>query len=332
MADEELSQDDIDNLFSGGNEDEDKDIQNQETKSSDAASKGDINPALNNFANLFNSSLEDVLKTLFSLDVVSKFIDLSIKQKDELQFDEGVFLSCKISIESNELECNLYIKKSFASIMSDLMLMGPGEEKEALEPDDLDALKEMIAQVFGSLQTAFKESEGKEISIEVTNAKEESAELDNAKYYLMNFDIAIPNIKNDIISLFAKKDDVDNAFKQKKEDEPQEVPFEDVEEIQTESPKPTRIPKNTPDNLDIILDIDLDVTIRIGEKHILIKDLLDLREGSIIELEKNIDEPMDILINDKIVAQGVVVVVGGRFGVKITNIDTKEERIKSLGE
>ncbi len=335
---EELSQDDIDSLLNGGDEEEsqektaeekpqEEDIEQQPTDENN----DEIKPILKEFSNALNTSLEEVLKTLFSLSIVSKFIDLNIKEKDDIQFEDGVFFTCKITVDSQDKTCFAYIKKEFASILSDLMLMGPGEAKEQLEPDDLDALKEMLSQVFGNFQTSFKETLGKDITIEIEDVKEEPIEIEDSKYYTMEFDIAIPNIKNDVIRFLAKQDSMDEIFK---EEEPQQedVPFDEVEDTEIQAEEQTSTRKNAPDNLDIILDIDLDVKIRIGEKQILIKDLLDLREGSIIELEKSIDEPMDILINNKVVAQGIVVVVGGRFGVKITNIDTKEERIKSLGE
>ncbi len=331
MANEELSQDDIDSLLNGDGEAEQDD--SKEDLDEDSQDDESINSALSQFAEHMNTSLEDVLKTVFSLEIVSKFTDLSTKKVDELSFEDGVFLSSKINIDSKSANFVVYIKKEFASILSDLMLMGPGEAKEQLEPDDLDAVKEMLSQVFGSFQTAYKEVIGKSVSLEINDVKEESPQLEGGAFYYMEFDVALPNIKNDTIVFFAKKEDVDSVFEDDDTSEG-DVPFEDVEKIEGDNSavESTRKLSKTPDNLDIILDVDLDVKIRIGEKHILIKDLLDLREGSIIELEKNIDEPMDILINNKVVARGVVVVVGGRFGVKITNIDTKEERIKSLGE
>ncbi len=329
MPEEGLSQDDIDSLLSDNNKKDKDENKQEEVKEQQNEESIDINPTLKELTSIVNTSLEDVLKTLFSLDIVSKFIDLNLKQKSDLSFEEGIFISCKLTLNSNSSGLFLFIKKDFASIMSDLMLMGPGEAKEALEDDDLDAIKEMISQVFGNVQTSFKESQGKEISFEVEKIDQEAIELEDSTYYYAEFDIAIPNIKSDIITFIAKKDEMDSIFAEKVE---KEVPFQDVEESTQAAPTQPAVQRpNAPDNLDIILDVELDIEIKIGEKYMLIKDLLNLREGSIIELEKSIDEPMDILINNKVVAQGVVVVVDGRFGVKITNIDTKEERIKSLG-
>ncbi len=326
MVSEELSQDEIDSLFSGGDSKEDD----------------GVNPLVKEFSNLLNTSIEEVLKTAFSLEVVSKFIDLNVKKKEELTFEEGVFLYLNIGIESEKAPCFIYVKKEFASILSDLMLMGPGEPKDKLEPDDLDAVKELFSQVFGSLQTAFKENKQQELSMEISDVTQENRDIEGESFYDMEFDIAIPNIKSDSVSLYIEKEKADALFKQiEKEEEqeaeveaePESVPFENVEtDRETTETPPSSTQNQAPSgNLDLIMDVDLDVKIRIGEKNMLIKDILKLKEGSIIELEKNIEEPMEILINDKVVARGVVVVVGGRFGVKITNIDTKEERIKSLG-
>ncbi len=324
MVSEELSQDEIDSLFSSEEQEE---------------NKNDINPAIKEFANIFNTSLENVLKTAFSLEVVSKFVDLSLKSKEDVSFEEGVFITMELSMDDNKAQCFIYIKKEFASILADLMLMGPGESKENMEPDDLDAIKELFSQVFGNLQTSLKESIQKDLSVEIKDVVEEDEKLSEDSVYDIEFDVAIPNIKSDNISFFANKTQLDNLFIEKEREQETEqeetsetVPFENVENIQEDSKinsiQPPQIPSG---NLDLIMDVDLDVKIRIGEKNMLIKDILHLKEGSIVELEKNIDEPMEILINNKVVAKGVVVVVGGRFGIKITNIDTKEERIKSLG-
>ncbi len=84
-------------------------------------------------------------------------------------------------------------------------------------------------------------------------------------------------------------------------------------------------------NIDLILDVPLEVSVVLGRSKLNIKDVLELGSGSLIELDKLTEEPVEILINGKKVAYGEVVVVDENFGVRITSIISNEDRIKSLG-
>ncbi|MGC9110082.1 MAG: flagellar motor switch protein FliN [Caldimicrobium sp.] len=101
------------------------------------------------------------------------------------------------------------------------------------------------------------------------------------------------------------------------------------------SPSPLKelTPKEegTHPELDFILDIPLEISVEIGRTKMLIKDLLKLNQGSVIELEKFAGEPVEIYVNGKLMARGEVVVVNDRFGVRITEIISAQERIRRLG-
>ncbi len=100
-----------------------------------------------------------------------------------------------------------------------------------------------------------------------------------------------------------------------------------------ESQQKNELAQNLPDskNLEMVLDIPLVVTVELGRTKMLINDLLQLGQGSIIELSKLVGEPLEILINEKLVARGEVVVVHEKFGVRLTDIVSPLERIESLG-
>ena len=85
-------------------------------------------------------------------------------------------------------------------------------------------------------------------------------------------------------------------------------------------------------NIDFILDVPLRISVNLGEAKMVIKDLLQLGQGSVIELEKLAGEPMDVLIGDKLIARGEVVVVNDKFGVRLTDIVSPTERIKQLNK
>jgi flagellar motor switch protein FliN/FliY len=83
-------------------------------------------------------------------------------------------------------------------------------------------------------------------------------------------------------------------------------------------------------NLQFILDIPLQVTVELGRKRLLVHDLLQLSQGSVIELTKQIGEPFEVLINQKLIARGEIVVINDKFGVRITDIISPLERVQQL--
>ena len=83
-------------------------------------------------------------------------------------------------------------------------------------------------------------------------------------------------------------------------------------------------------DIDLILDIPLDVTVEFGSVKLLVNDLLQLGQGSVIELEKPVGELLDIFVNDRLIAKGEVVVLEDKFGIRISDIINPTERIKSL--
>jgi flagellar motor switch protein FliN/FliY len=90
------------------------------------------------------------------------------------------------------------------------------------------------------------------------------------------------------------------------------------------------VPKEAP-NLDFVLDIPLEISVELGRARMLISELLQLGQGSVIELNKLAGEPVEIFINQKLIARGEVVVVNDKFGIKMTDILSPMERVKQLG-
>ncbi len=86
----------------------------------------------------------------------------------------------------------------------------------------------------------------------------------------------------------------------------------------------------TPNDIDFILDIPVQLTVELGRTKIAIKNLLQLAQGSVVELDGLAGEPMDVLVNGCLIAQGEVVVVNDKFGIRLTDIITPSERIRKL--
>ena len=111
----------------------------------------------------------------------------------------------------------------------------------------------------------------------------------------------------------------------------QEVATESEGSAQT--PAPPAVPEiNGPQdsNLDRILDIPLVLSAQLGSTRMLIKDLLQLGPGSIVELEKLAGEPLEVLVNERLVARGEVVVVNEKFGIRLTDVISPTDRVNKL--
>jgi flagellar motor switch protein FliN/FliY len=83
-------------------------------------------------------------------------------------------------------------------------------------------------------------------------------------------------------------------------------------------------------NLDVILDVSVSLSLEVGRTRIPIRNLLQLNQGSVVELERGAGEPLDVYVNGTLIAQGEVVVVNDRFGVRLTDVVSPAERIKRL--
>ena len=86
----------------------------------------------------------------------------------------------------------------------------------------------------------------------------------------------------------------------------------------------------TPANLEAILDIPVTLSVRIGSTKVSIRNLLQLNQGSVVELDRLAGEPLDVLVNGTLVAHGEVVVVNEKFGIRLTDVVSAQERVRKL--
>ena len=84
-------------------------------------------------------------------------------------------------------------------------------------------------------------------------------------------------------------------------------------------------------NIDILLDVELPVSVSFGHSEMQLKDILKLGAGSVIELDKSVNDPVLIVVNHKPIAKGEVVMVDGNYGVRILEVESTADRIRSLG-
>jgi len=107
----------------------------------------------------------------------------------------------------------------------------------------------------------------------------------------------------------------------------QAAPAAVFQDFSNRGPRP-----ETPNDIDFILDIPVQLTVELGRTKIAIKNLLQLAQGSVVELDGLAGEPMDVLVNGCLIAQGEVVVVNDKFGIRLTDIITPSERIRKLNK
>lgn len=93
-------------------------------------------------------------------------------------------------------------------------------------------------------------------------------------------------------------------------------------------PERTNAPQDV--NLDVILDVPVTLSLEVGRARLPIRNLLQLNQGSVVELERAVSEPFDVFVNGTLIAHGEVVVVNDRFGIRLTDVVSPSERIKRL--
>ncbi len=117
----------------------------------------------------------------------------------------------------------------------------------------------------------------------------------------------------------------------KQEAAPAPAPLVDVQTAQFQKMEAGPLTGVKDRKMDMLMDLSLQVSIELGRTTMLIKDILDLQRGSVVEFEKLASEPVDILINGKKMAEGEVVVIEKHFGIRITSLVEAAERVKGLG-
>ncbi|MBR8464321.1 flagellar motor switch protein FliY [Campylobacter sp. faydin G-24] len=203
-----------------------------------------------------------------------------------------------------------------------------GEEEisrnENLGADELDAAKEIISNLLSAFSTAIaaqKQLPKLGFDIVSVNFLGENDTLSLSSYEkLFLFNVKIGDL-NEFVGfvcdkVFAGLLDPSIAKVAKSANKPQSGRGEfDSEEMR---------------NIDLIMDVRLPIRVRIGSKRMLLKDVLTMDIGSVIELNQLANDPLEILIGDKVIALGEVVIIDGNFGIQITQIGTKRERLEQL--
>ena len=235
----------------------------------------------------------------------------------------------KIEISTDEgANLAFFISPKVATALSDMMLGGEGESKEAMEADDLDATKEIASNIFGAISTSLGgQKELPKLSFTLKNINFiPDGDLglgDYSGFYTFSFHIG--SVQDFLYFAFSSA--FENHFN------PNAATNLTSEEHNTNSnDSPVKVELNNAEmkNMAMLLDVRLQVKVRIGQKKMLLKDVIAMDIGSVVELNQLANDPLEVLVDDKVIAKGEVVIVDGNFGIQITEIAPKKDRIEQL--
>lgn len=291
---------------------------------------------INDFLDLF---IKETIATIEGLTGQTPTLSL----KDEQDIAGGVssiipptsIVDIDVSGDVNA-KAAMVVPPSLATALADMMLGGEGESKEEMDDEDLDATKEIVSNIMGALSTALNsQTELPVLNLKVTNIKflGEADEVDTSdfsKIFVYSFVIG----DKDSLIMFM----VDSSLLGALSDSVVEGDDDDIGAAASSGPSILNTPEEEGidlidkeiKNINLILDVKLPVRVRIGSKLMLLKDVLSMDIGSVVELNQHANDPLDILVDNTVIAQGEVVIVDGNFGVQITNIGSKKDRLKKL--
>ncbi len=381
MSDDMLSQDEIDALLKGTDDDQNTTVEQPPV---DEFLSGLEQDALGEIGNISFGSAATALSTLLNQKVEITTPTTSAVKRSLLEQEfPKPHVAIRVTYTDGFDGMNvLVIRSRDAAVIADLMLGGDGTNPESeLNEIHLSAVQEAMNQMMGSAATSMSTIFNKRVdisppSIDVLDVKhgEGTEQIPEENFLIkVSFQLKVGNlIDSKIMQLLPvefSKDLVDQLLNPQ-----EEVPVPPKEEIrvhQEDSPKkdsihqepryqepihstpkhmgglstrdvaeaqtaefsefaPSQIAPSEQRNLDMLLDIPLKVTVELGRTKRTIKDILELSAGSIVELDKLAGEPVDIHVNDKLIAKGEVVVIDENFGVRVTDILSQRDRLKKI--
>lgn len=284
---------------------------------------------MSNFMKLFE---DETVATIEAL--IGQAPSLELKEEQELSIISNIIppiVLLNISV-SGDIDASVMVAltPNLVTSLSDMMMGEEASEREDVGEDDLDAVKEIVSNIFGAISntlSAQKELPVLSFSIDKIDYIGENKEvsLENySKMFVYHFNIE--NLKS--LFMFIMDENLQNAiFKTGKSSN-----SEQKSDSNSSGDTMPSVSLNSEEmnNISLIMDVKLPVKVRIGKKKMLLKDVLNMDIGSVIELNQLANDPLEILVDDHVIAEGEVVIVDGNFGVQITTIGTKRERLNQL--
>ncbi|MGM0623041.1 MAG: flagellar motor switch protein FliY [Campylobacterota bacterium] len=214
------------------------------------------------------------------------------------------------------------ITPAVATALSDMMLGGEGESQNEMSEDDLDATKEIVSNIFGAISTTLGgQQDMPKLNFSISNIEffEDKADLEGF-VHSVHFQFVLGVVNGEMQVLFDQNMKKSIVQEESAAGASEPAAAENIATLSGEEQK----------NINLLMNVKLPVKVRIGTKRLLLKDVLAMDIGSVVELEQLANDPLEILVDDIVIAEGEVVIVDGNFGIQVTEIGTKAERLKKL--
>ncbi|MCX8058402.1 MAG: flagellar motor switch protein FliN [Spirochaetes bacterium] len=351
MGDQALSQDEIDALLQGSDEIfEDSSAASTFPGTIDSLSGDDLQKLRNLYLDVLDSQ-SNALTTLFQKDVIISSPVVELINKDSFMDRIPVpFLQINIPFTENIVGENIYIFLENDAIKIGSIMMG--QDVAELTEMLISAVAEASSQLVGNTLTTFSNKyktqikTGSPSQIVVRNYSDAILPPDES-FILISYNIKIDNYNSkfyQILSLNAAKGLVNMSSPSVSFTQPQPKMdrMQPSSSYQATTPSSQQFqtaqfsrlePVLTPEekkNISLILDVEMEVTVELGRTKKTIKEILSMGEGTIVELDRLAGEAVDLLVNGKKIAKGEVIVIEENFGLRITEILSKSERLNSL--
>ncbi len=288
-------------------------------------------------SNIFKDELSNTLEQLLSKNSqVESIVKLSSDSFDSTQLVECI---AKFDIKGVSSEVIFFVPTLSATKFEYLMLGGMGDLKEHIDDEITDAINEIISNICGSFCTSVNAQGLADISSiksEIKSSKIVDGSILSSKSNIFEFILSLDSEKLPIIICF---DEFILPFFSSitgvvSEDEESIVkPSVAVPSTITPSSAATVSTPviQAPKNLELLYNVKLKLSVRLGTKVVLLKDILRWDVGEIIELEQMVNEPLEILVNGVKIGEGEAVIVEGKFGLKIKKIGNEDFRLNQIG-
>jgi len=285
-----------------------------------------------NFLELLRENFANSLSTLFSEDVSIDVQESGSADSDGLKDGFQGQTVIYFKEKESEAEGSILFKTVDITSLADMMMMGDGEGVQQLDDELKDAVNELSTQMLSAVNVPFNEKFGEKVAFSVSAVEElgEDINLDEDQFYYSDLVLKVKDkqmpFRFGISDKFSSKLGEDEPTEDTSENKPMDK-LNIEEQSRSTSQAGSMAGKS---NMNMLLDVDIPVSVKVGSTKMFLKDIVGLGPGNIIELDEYADEPVELMVNDKPIARGEVVVVDGYFGIRIKEIISIEERIKKL--
>lgn len=294
------------------------------------------------FTGVITDMFASTFGSMFDKEISISLSDAYAGGAEELMYGYESQTAVSLTEEKSGFDAGLFFYTKDITMLASLMLMMDSEGTEELGEDDPDAVKELCQQLLASLSVPIEERLGKKVSFKVDDVlkNENSALFQSESYFIADMKFTIGERKTamrffmdeDLLSLFSGKGAASSAGSDDEPDFASAFTFpDDPDDGMRDSMGSMGSSSGSGNqNMDMLLDIDVPVSVKMGSTRMFLKDILTMGSGNIVELDESADEPVELVVNNKVIARGEVVIVDGYFGFRIKEIVSRAERLKKL--